>query len=271
VAEPLTVSPAGLPARRPGPWPDTVLAGAPHVAAALLALLPIGGFTYGSAFIPFMALLLSAMTLACLALAWRRGWPAWSAGWWVYAAAAGALVVGVPLQQSSAPTGRLLEGLFFNLALPLASAAGLYWITRHDPLKGLLIILPLVVMVWFPVLEFVRAPLHDALMLGMLMFAAVLAAAVVRLNRLGAAVWMAAGANLLIGLLAAYARTFWNDLPPAYGEPASVSALVERFAPQWVSGAALLIGPLWARQVWNIGQGGGRPGRLAGWRSAAWA
>ena len=60
---------------QPGAWKDAALAGLPHVLASLLALLPLGAFKYGSAFVPILLLPLVCFIVAALVLAWRRGWP----------------------------------------------------------------------------------------------------------------------------------------------------------------------------------------------------
>ena len=213
--------------RQPGSWKDAVLAGLPHLLVVVLALLPLGTVKNGSTVYPVFLFILPGFILAALALAWRHGWPRWSASWYVYV---GMIVILLPQR-----------ALF---AVPLIIVGWLYWIIRRDQIKGLLIATPLMLLFWSPVLEFVETTIHNAILIGMILLAAGLAIAIVRLNNVRIGLWLALDASLLTGLLAAYARTYWHYLPPEYSEPPTLAALAGRFAPQLVVGSALVIGPL---------------------------
>ena len=236
--------------RQPGSWKDAVLAGLPHLLVVVLALLPLGTVKNGSTVYPVFLFILPGFILAALALAWRHGWPRWSASWYVYV---GMIVILLPQR-----------ALF---AVPLIIVGWLYWIIRRDQIKGLLIATPLMLLFWSPVLEFVETTIHNAILIGMILLAAGLAIAIVRLNNVRIGLWLALDASLLTGLLAAYARTYWHYLPPEYSEPPTLAALAGRFAPQLVVGSALVIGPLLFRGLGEIGKRSGREG-LLGYRLA---
>ena len=235
---------------QPGSWPDAALAGLPHLLVVALALLPLGTVQNRSTVYPVFLFILPFFILAALALAWRRGWPRWSASWYVYV---GIVVILLPQR-----------ALF---AVPLIFAGWLYGITRQDQIKGLLIATPLMLLFWSPVLEFVEPTIHNSIQLGMVLLAAALAVAIVRLNNVRIGLWLALDASLLTGLLAAYARTYWHNLPPEYSEPPTLAALAGRFAPQMLVGSALVIGPL---LFWGLGEIGKRSGRagMSGYRLA---
>lgn len=235
---------------QPGSWKDAALAGLPHLLVVVLALLPLGTVKNGSTIYPVFLFVLPGFILAALALAWRRGWPRWAASWYVY--------VGIVMI--------LLPQIAF-FAVPLIIAGWLYWITRRDQIKGLLIATPLMLLFWSPVLEFVEPTIHNAILLGMVLLAGVMAMAIARLNNVRIGLWLALDASLLTGLLAAYARTYWHNLPPEYSEPPTLAAWAARFAPQLLVGSALVIGPLLFWGLREIGKRSGRTGML-GYRLA---
>ncbi|MEK7327250.1 MAG: hypothetical protein AAB217_18550, partial [Chloroflexota bacterium] len=226
---------------QPGTWKDAALAGLPHLLVVVLALLPLGTYKSGSTIYPVWLFVLPGFILAALALAWRRGWPRWSASWYVYVATIALLLPQIAL-----------------FAVPLIIVGWLYWITGRDRIKGLLTATPLMLLFWSPALEFVEPTIHNSIQLGMVLLAGAMAMAIVRLNNVRIGLWLALDASLLIGLLAAYARTYWHNLPPEYSEPPTLAALAGRFAPQLLVGSALVIGPL---LFWGLGEIGKRSGR----------
>jgi hypothetical protein len=235
---------------QPGAWKDAALAGLPHLLVVVLALLPLGTVKNGSTVYPVWFFVLPGFMVAALALAWRRGWPRWAASWYVYVAMIALLLPQVAL-----------------FAVPLIIAGWLYWITGRDRIKGLLTATPLMLLFWSPVLEFVEPTIHNSILLGMVLLAAAMAIAIVRLNNVRIGLWLALDASLLTGLLAAYARTYWHNLPPEYSEPPTLAALAGLFAPQLLVGSALVIGPL---LFWGLGKIGKRSGRagMLGYRLA---
>jgi hypothetical protein len=234
----------------PGSWTDAVLAGLPHLLVVILAALPLGTVQSGTTAYSVFLFILPFFILPALVVAWRRGWPRWAASWYVYA---GIIVILLPQ-----------IALF---AVPLLIAGWLYRVAQRDQIKGLLFATPLMLLFWSPVLEFVRPTLHNSIQLGMIALAGAVAIAIVRSNNVRLGLWLALDASLLTGLLAAYARTYWHDLPPEYSAPASLAALAGLFAPQLVMGSALVIGPLLFWALREIGKRSGRAGRL-GYRLA---
>jgi hypothetical protein len=73
---------------------------------------------------------------------------------------------------------------------------------------------------------------------------AAVSALIVRLNQVRVGMWLVLGASLATGMLAAYARTYWHNIPPGHSEWPTINALVGRVAIQMLSSSALVIGPL---------------------------
>ncbi len=197
--------------------------------------------------------------LAGLVGAWRAGWPRWSATWVAFWALLAVMGAG-----QAANALRLLDeqvvyiaGLFalFGGGLPLA----IYATARQDRLWGLLLALPLVVVVWFPALEFVPNAVRAPLEAGMCLGAALTAYASLRWGRVRAALVLVIGLNLLIGLAVAYSRAYLRVFPA--DAPEAVRAAVPVFAdflywllPTAVALMALAIGPVLARALWQLGR-----------------
>ena len=253
-----------------GSWKDAALAGLPHLLLGLILGLPgllratgvLAPYTQG---IPVSETLLdvglAATIIPVLVTAWRRGWPRWSASWTAY----GLVVVALPLvmlvQDGTTPT--LLSGALMFVAIPLALAWLLYGVTRRDRLKGLLAALPVVTAAWHPILEFVPFPTRASVLLGGWLVTALAAAAILRLGRVRAGVWLVIGVSLLVGLPFSYARTYLHAIPAAHAAEPTVWGVVHRLAPQWLASSTLVIGPRLAWALRELGKRSARMGMLS--------
>ena len=259
---------------RPGSWRDAALAGLPHLLVALVTGLPgllraygvLAPYTQG---MPVSEILLdlglAGTIVLVLIYAWRRSWPRWSASWYGYGLAVAVAPVVMLLQDGTTPT--VLSGAFVFVVTPLALAWLLYKVARRDRLKGLLAALPVVTAMWFPILEFVPPPVRAPITLGGWLVTALVAVAIMRLGNVQVGVWLVIGVSLLVGLPFSYARTYLHDIPPAHAAEPSVWGLVNRFAPQLLASSTLVIGPLLARALRELGKRSGRMGIL-GYRLA---
>jgi hypothetical protein len=104
-----------------------------------------------------LVILLTACMLAVFILAWRRGWPAWSAVWYpLFCIPPLLLAVGL-----SAWLGRgrfeltISQEVVMYIWIPLIIAVLLYAVARIDPLRGLLAALPVIYLLWQTNMEFV--------------------------------------------------------------------------------------------------------------------
>jgi len=251
----------------PASWRDAALAGLPHLLMALILGAPgllraygvLAPYTRG---IPVSETVLSlglagAIVLA-LIIAWRRGWPRWSASWAAYGLVLAALPVMMLLQNGTTPTA--LSEAFVSVVTPLALAWFLYRVTRQDWLRGLLVTLPVVTAVWHPVLEFVPAPTRNWVMLSAWAMTALIAASILRLGNLQAGVWLVICASLLVGLPFSYARTYLHNIPPAHASAPTAWGLANRLAPQLIASSTLVIGPLVGRALRELGERSRRRG-----------
>jgi hypothetical protein len=248
----------------PGSWKDATLAALPHLIVALMPLSGLLGSALPKVWMPSGAYLFvsdiaaALLILVALMLAWRRGWPRWSASLYGYGFAVAVMMIGLPVTQVL--PGRLWAGAFLYIMSPLALAWLLYRTFQQDRLKGLLALLPVVMVLWNPVLEFVQP--RAFVSVGAWLLMALIAATIIRWGNVRLSVWMILAFNLMIGACITYARTYLNSLPPEHAEVPTLERMVNRLSPPLLAVSALVIG-LWLVWVlWQIGKCGGRTGRL---------
>jgi len=194
---------------------------------------------------------------------WRRKWPAWSASWYGYAALIVFIFAILPTQAWNPPLDRLFGGGGTLILVLLSLATLAYWLTRRNPIEGLLMALPLIILYWLPITEFIPNAIRMWLMFALFMLSALAAMSILRTNDIRRAVWIVLGASLLGGAPIAYARTFWNNIPPEHSLPGSPGQMLELFSVQFLAGAALAIGPVLGWGLWNLGRKYGKAGRLS--------
>lgn len=252
---------------RPGSSREALLAGLPHGLAALYLLI-------GPLFLDNIPLTIGLTVLAVggllagLAAAWRAGWPRWSASWalyWCVAAVAGLSWAGQGLRAWNGQA--LVEAAFFfivALALPAALAA----LARRDRIAGLLLALPVVLMLWLPVMEFVPNAIRNLLQPALWVSAALIAFGLVRGGSVRRGVALTLGLNLAAGLIMAYSRAYLRVYPG--DAPAEVRAALPTLddffywlIPALAAFTAVLSGPVLARALWQLGQAAGRRGQWA--------
>ncbi|MEA3336916.1 MAG: hypothetical protein U9R25_13475 [Chloroflexota bacterium] len=265
-----------------GSWRDSLLAGLPHLLLALLigltslpairGQLSPGLQRLAPIFTGVTVLGMVAVLLVGLLKARREGWPLWSASWYLYAIIPILMAPIIFLQEASFARRVSLDQAYLYIALPLVLGLFFYLLIRRDRFMALMAVLPLVAILWTPVLEFVPSPLRTWLTIAAWLLAALTAAASVRLNNPGIAIWLALGMNLLIGLPYAYAQTYLKVLPegtPAHWlTPPTTLDFVHRFAPHFLGTAALILGPALIWKLRHLGRQGDNQG-LWGYRLAA--
>jgi hypothetical protein len=253
------------PPDEPGPWKDAALAALPHLMVALIELsfflgaampkvwLPSGAYVFATDIVA------AVLIFVTLLLAWRQRWPRWSASLYGYGFVV-AVVIGANVAQVL--PGRLWAGAFMYIISPLALAWLLYRTFQQDRLRGLLALLPVVMVLWYPTLEFVQPAARAFVSAGAWLLMALMAATIIRWGNVRLSVWMMLAINLLIGACITYARTYLNSLPPEHAEVPTLERMVNRFSPPLLAVSALVIGPLLIWALWQIGKRGGRTGRL---------
>jgi hypothetical protein len=248
----------------PGSWGDSVWAGLPHLLIAILfavtgtlvntRLATISGIV--------IALVLLGCFLATIYYTWRNRWPAWSASWYGYLGLIILLFTILPYQYWVGLADQIFEGIRFILLL-LCLATLLYWLSRRNPIEGLLMAMPLIILYWFPVMEFIPNSIRFWLTLWLFLLPALTATAITRLNDIKKAIWMVLGASILSGLPIAYARTYWNNVPAEYSSAPTLGQMTELFSVPWLASGALVLAPILGWGLWNLGRKYGRVGRVS--------
>ncbi len=273
----------------PGAWKDALLAALPHLMVALVSLSGLLGAALPKVTLPSGAYVFvsdiaaAVLILVTLILAWRQRWPRWSASLYGYGLAV-AVLIGMSVTQVWDRTpGRLWAGAFLYIISPPALAWLLYRTFQQDRLRGLLALLPAIMVLWYPVLEFVQPAARAFVSVGAWLLMALTAATIIRRGNVRQSMWMMLATNVLIGACITYARTYLNSLPPEHAEVPTLERMVNRFSPPLLAASAVVIGLWLVWALWQIGERGGPTGRwgnrlalaglllnLAGILGAAW-
>jgi hypothetical protein len=209
-----------------------------------------------------LGLLLLMGFLVTVYYTWRNHWPAWSASWYGYPGLIILLFSTLPYQYWEGLADRVFAAIRFVILL-LCLVAMLYWLSRRNPIEGLLMAMPVIILYWLPVMEFIPNSIRFWLTLWLFLLPALTATAVTRLNDIKKAVWLVLGASMLNGLPIAYARTYWNNIPLEHSSPPAVGQLAELFSVPWLASGALVFGPILGWGLWNLGRKNGKVGRAS--------
>jgi hypothetical protein len=251
---------------KPGSWGDAVWAGLPHLLIAMLAgmsaILWRTSFSSIAWIVPTLALL--AGLLATIYFSWRRKGPAWSASWYGYVALIVLVLATEGSQGWQPPINQILNAVGGLVLLIVSIAALRYWLTRRNPVEALLAALPLIILYWLVITEFIANDVRTGLIFGLFLLSGLAALAITRVKDPGTAIWVILGASMLGGLPIAYAREYGpHTAQGALFSSPSLSSLVELFSVQWLASSALAIAPVLGWGVWWLGKSYGRAGKTA--------
>lgn len=214
--------------RQPGTWGAAFLAGLPHLLMGLLiGAGKLGIFDIyqvsqtGNAII---GIGLALLVIGILIYAWRRGWPLWSASWYLYGTWVSLAIIGLTIESLN-----LVESWRYTYAMfigwILLCIIGYFVILSKSKLHGLLSVAFLFPMLSVMMLEFIPNPIEGWLAIGVGLLAALAAGAIVRVGELRLALGLVLGVNLAAGLAWAYISEYkMLDLP------AGVRAHIPRFS-----------------------------------------
>jgi hypothetical protein len=262
----------------PVPWREALLAGLPHALVALIILavgvgrpiMPSPRQVYSVIEIVLGATFILSVVVA-MVVAWRRGWPRWSASWFAYAFLLLMFPLGSVLDQWKVPLGSwrlmlLLPGVYFRLLVPLLLVAMLYASVLRNRLKVLLIVLSLMPLSWGLVLEFTSYPIRLVVMFVAWLCVALVAVLIARSGSARIGVWMVLALTLVVGLAYTYIRTYYVQFPPDapehYRLPPTLLDWLNRFALVMLATSVLVLEPLLVRRLWVLGQRSGAMGVL---------
>jgi len=261
--EDLNMQGLSLAPNKPGTWWDSFWAGLPHFLIAILfattsALANTRLATVSGIIIGFLILV---GFLATIYYTWRNHWPAWSASWYGYLGLIVLLFSTLPYQYSVGTAKSIFEVIHFILWL-LCLVTLLYWLSRRNPIEGMLMAIPIIILYWFSVMEFIPNSIRFWLTFWLFLLCALTASIITRLNDINKAVWLVLGASLMIGLPITYAQTYWNNIPAEHSFPPSIGLMIGLFSLPWLSSAALVFGPILGWGAWNLGRKYGKVGRI---------
>jgi len=253
---------------QPGSWKEALLSGFPHlcIAAILLVVTFIPYLTedtssqkvFEIASLMFAWSVVGVLIIAFI-IAWRKGWPRWSASYYFYMF----LALTAPLLILFQGQGYMVLYFIYTLILVL----WIYAVTQRDVIKGLLFITPVAILSWWLVLEFIPSAIRNPLQVGMPLVTAFVAILIARFGNWRKGIWIIVGSCMLVGLPISYFRTYHHNIPPEHADSATIAMFTGRFALAWFWSSILVIAPLMIWVLWELSKKCGREGKL-GYRLA---
>ena len=256
-----------------GSWRDSWRAGFPHGMLLCLAALGmvlqnftileeesgVGNVLLIGVIILFWGTLIGTVGRS-LWVAYKAHWPSWAASWYGYVFVLLAVPVLGMLQNSEIATRGGWDQVMFAGVLPLLLIGWLYALVRKDRVKTLLLAAPFAILLWMPGGEFVPTPIRNPVNLWML---AILMGVAVAVMRVGwqKGLWWAAGGSLLVGLPAAYARSFHAVGPNGQPIFSTLADMLNLLFTTWFWSVSLILGPLMLGVLREAGQRLGGKGR----------
>ncbi len=216
-----------------------------------------------------LGLVLGGTFLLVLVLAFRRGWPLWSASWYLFFCLLAFLPLGWLLSLVlSTRAETAFQNLNLFVGLPLLLAALLYWVARTDRLQGMLAALPILYYLWFPNMEetpLTQIPFGVEMLVKTVSTALVTLAviSILRVRDWRRAFWIILLTILAVGLQFSYVGTYHGGTLPHSALGPSLVEVVRSFFPQYLAVSSILIGPLFARRFRELGRRSGLAGNFA--------
>jgi hypothetical protein len=123
-----------------------------------------------------------------------------------------------------------------------------YWVVRRDALKGLLMLAPITILSWWPVLEFIPGNIRNPLQLGMLVVITLVVVWIARAGNWRQGMWVLLASSLMVGLPISYFRTYFHNIPPQYAGAGNLLEFSGRYVEVAFWSLLLVLGPmlLWA-------------------------
>lgn len=209
---------------------------------------------------------LAGTLLVTLVVAWRRGWPLWSASWYLFYALPLLWPLIWLISQVFDPFSALGQISGFLMGMILIAGV-LYTITRLDRLRGMLAALPILYLIWLPNLE--QTPLHIIpfpIRIGVMAASAITVAlgviATVRIRDWRMGFWILLAAILVVGLQYSYVGIYHGGTLPNVAPGPSPVEVGRSFLPQYLAACSILLGPIFARMFRGIGRSSGTAGKV---------
>ena len=239
-------------------WGAAILAGLPHFLMGLL--IAIGKFLDPAARLnqnlaAIAGTILGLLVIGMLLFAWRRGWPLWSASWYLYGAWVTLAIINLTIDKLNLhDSWRYTNALF--LICVLVCIVGYFALLQKSKLHGLLSIAFLFPLLSVQMIEFVPNPIEGWLAISLGLLSALAAGEIVRIGDFRFALLIVLGINLAAGVLWAYISEYkMLDLPA--GIPAHIpqfGRFLEFFGFYAIFGLGIIILPFILRGLWNFGK-----------------
>jgi hypothetical protein len=209
--------------------------------------------------------ILVLLLLGSLIYAWRTNLPRWSATWFIFFGLLfiTPLIYIITLYEDVSLTADVFSEFAGFFLLPLFIALFLYWITRRDPFKGLLAVLPVAVFIWMPNMEFVPDQIEVPIIMLSLGIAAWAAVVILGLDNWRVGLWLVILVAALVGLLYSYAGTYHGGTLPFSAPGPNPLEVLKSFLPQFLAVSTIVLGPFLAVSFRSIGRHSGLTGRIS--------
>lgn len=249
--------------QKPSSWGTTTLAGLPHLIMGLL--IGLGKFSIFDAYDPSemnsqttskaLGISLGILIVVVLLTAWRRGWPLWSASWylhgtWVILAISSLVIESLDLNESWRYTNALFLGWI------IVCIIGYFVIVSKSKLHGLLSVAFLFPMLSVTMFEFIPNPIEGWFALGVGLSAALAAGFIVRVGKFRPALILVLCFNLTVGLVWSFISEYkMLDLPA--GIPAHIpqfSRFLGLLGLYALFGLGVIAIPFILHGLWNFGR-----------------
>ncbi|MGD9094196.1 MAG: hypothetical protein PVF74_15215, partial [Anaerolineales bacterium] len=204
------------------------------------------------------------LSFGVLIYAWRTDWPRWT-GTWHFLFIILVVFPFIFLSTQFEDESRVAD-VFSEFAavfvLPLLIAWVLYLVVRHDPVRTLLVVIPIVMLIWQPNMEFVPDQIEAPITIVSLFLAALTTIALLRWVVWRAGLWLVILLNAVVGLQFAYAGIYHGGSLPFIASGPSPLEVLKNFIPQFLAVSAIILGPFLAASFRAIGRKSGAAGKL---------
>jgi hypothetical protein len=243
--------------RQSGTWGAALLAGLPHLLVGLL--LGWSGLLtssidpdqrLGTVFGIGLAILVVTLLIA----AWLRGWPLWSASWylygtWIVLVILGQVIEKLNLEESWRYSYAMLVGWLIFCII------GYFSLSLKSKLHALLAIAFLFPFIGIALLEFIPDSIEGWLAIALGLLVALVSGAIVRGGDFRTALGLVLGVNIVSGLVLAYI----SEYMPVFPQEAPIhipkfSNFLDLLVLYTIFGLGIVALPFILRSLWNFGK-----------------
>ena len=244
---------------QPGNWGAAIMAGLPQLLLGVL--ISLGKFSvfdiYDNSQIlsVIVGITLFIMCVAVLVYAWRRGWPLWSATWYLYGIWGIIAILSLTIESLNLEESWRYTNVLF-LSWMLICVIGYFLLLIKSKMHGLLSVAFLFPILGTIMFEFIPNPIEAWFAIGVTLLAAISAGVIIRIGDFRLSLGLVLGFNTIVGLVWAYISEYkMLDLPA--GIPVHVpkfSNFFEFLALYSIFGLGIVALPFIFRGLWNMGK-----------------